>query len=109
MAARRQLVQALVQRTGARQVVMTPVPPMHRFSGLPQPLRWVAGRDAAAHERALAGWAQVQPGVSHLRFDLPLDDPSMLARDGFHPAAPLYRLWGDALAEHIATAVRRGM
>ena len=39
MAARRQLVQALVQRTGARQVVMTPVPPMHRFSGLPQPLR----------------------------------------------------------------------
>lgn len=109
MAARRQLVQALVQRTGARQVVMTPVPPMHRFSGLPQPLRWVAGRDAAAHERALAGWAQVQPGVSHLRFDLPLDDPNMLARDGFHPAAPLYRLWGDALAEHIATAVRRGM
>ncbi|NDG40033.1 MAG: SGNH/GDSL hydrolase family protein [Betaproteobacteria bacterium] len=109
MAERGRLVQALVQRTGARQVVMTPVPPMHRFSGLPQPLRWVAGRDAAAHERALARWVLGRSGVSLLRFDLPLDDPSMLARDGFHPAAPLYRLWGDALAEHIATAVWRGM
>ena len=109
LAARGQLVQALAQRAGVRQVVMTPMPPMHRFAGLPQPLRWVAGRDAAAHECALARWAQDQPGVSHLRFDLPLDAPTMLARDGFHPAAPLYRLWGDALAEHIATALGRGL
>ena len=108
MAARGQLVEALVQRTGARHVVMTPVPPMHRFMGLPQPLRWVAGRDAFAHEHALAHWVDGQPGVSHLRMDLPLDDSRMLARDGFHPAAPLYRLWGDALAEHIAKAASHG-
>ncbi len=108
LAARGQLVQALVQRTGVRQVVMTPVPPMHRFAGLPQPLRWVAGRDAAAHQRALARWAQGQPGVSQLRPALPLDDPAMLARDGFHPAAPLYRLWGDALADHIAAVIGTG-
>ena len=109
LVARGQLVQALVQRTGVRQVVMTPVPPMNRFAGLPQPLRWVAGRDAAAHQRALARWAQGRQGVSHLRLALPLDDPAMLARDGFHPAAPLYRLWGDALAQHIATAAGCGL
>jgi len=103
--ARERLVQALHERAGVRQVVMTPVPPMHRFAGLPQPLRWLAGRDAAAHERALAAWARQQPAVSHLPFDLPLDDATLLARDGFHPGEPLYRLWGEALAVHIATAV----
>ncbi len=102
---REQLLMALRQRTGARHVVMTPVPPMHRFAGLPQPLRWVAGRDAAAHERALAAWVRTQHGVSHLPFDLPMDDPALLARDGFHPGAPLYRVWGAALAEHIAGIV----
>lgn len=102
---RERLVLALQQQAGVRQVVMTPVPPMDRFAGLPQPLRWLAGRDAAAHEQALVRWARQQAAVSHLPFDLPLDDPALLARDGFHPGAPLYRLWGEALAGHIAGAV----
>jgi lysophospholipase L1-like esterase len=105
LAARARLLVALQQRAGIRHTVMTPVPPMQGFVGLPQPLRWLAGRDAAAHELALAGWVAMQPAVSHLPFDLPLDDPALLARDGFHPGAPLYRLWGDALAAHIADEV----
>ena len=105
LAARGQLLQALRQRCGIRHAVMTPVPPMQRFAGLPQPLRWMAGRDAAVHEGALAAWAALQPGVSHLPFDMPLDDPQLLASDGFHPGAPLYQLWGEALARHIATDV----
>ncbi|WP_088281611.1 SGNH/GDSL hydrolase family protein [Ideonella sp. A 288] len=105
LAARERLVAALRERAGVRHVVLTPVPPMGRFAGLPQPLRWVAGRDAAAHEAALQRWAAGQAQVSHLPFDLPLDDATLLARDGFHPGAPLYRLWGDALARHIAEAV----
>ena len=55
--------------------------------------------------RAARGWAALQPAVSHLPFDLPLADPALLARDGFHPGAPLYRLWGDAMARHIADEV----
>jgi lysophospholipase L1-like esterase len=102
---REALVAALQRRAGVRHVVMTAVPPMDRFAGLPQPLRWLAGRDAAAHEAALRGWVAVQPQVSHLPFNLPLDDATLLARDGFHPGAPLYRLWGQALAAHIAEAV----
>lgn len=105
LAARARLLAVLQQRAGIRHTVMTPVPPMQRFAGLPQPLRWLAGRDAAAHERALARWAAQQPGVSHLPFDLAADDPALLARDGFHPGAPLYRQWGDALAVHIADEV----
>lgn len=102
---REALMQALQRQAGVRQVVVTAVPPMSRFAGLPQPLRWLAGRDAAAHEVALRRWAVLQPQVSHLPFDLPLDDATLLARDGFHPGAPLYRLWGEALAAHIAAAV----
>lgn len=102
MAARTRLLQALRERTGARHVVMTPVPPMHRFGGLPQPLRWVAGREALAHERALQAWAAEQPGLSHLPFDLTLDDAGLLAADGFHPGELMYRMWGEALAEHLA-------
>jgi lysophospholipase L1-like esterase len=102
---RERLVTALRERVGVRHVVVTPVPPMHLFAGLPQPLRWVAGLDAAAHEYALSRWAALQSAVSHLPFDLPLEDTSLLARDGFHPGAPLYQLWGEALADHIASAV----
>lgn len=105
LAAREALQAALHQRCGARQVVWSPVPPMGRFAGLPQPLRWVLGRDAAAHGQALADWARLQPRASHLPFDLPVDDPALLAVDGFHPGAPLYRRWGEALAAHIADAV----
>jgi lysophospholipase L1-like esterase len=105
LAARERLLLALQQRAGIRHTVMTPVPPMHHFAGLPQPLRWVAGRDAAVHEQALATWAAQRAGVSHLPFELPLADATLMASDGFHPGAPLYRLWGDALAEHIASAV----
>jgi lysophospholipase L1-like esterase len=105
LAARDRLLHALQQRAGIRHTVVTPVPPMHRFHGLPQPLRWLAGQDAAAHERALERWARQQPAVSHLPFALNLDDPALLASDGFHPGAPLYRQWGDTLAAHIADEV----
>ncbi|MBP6898469.1 MAG: SGNH/GDSL hydrolase family protein [Burkholderiaceae bacterium] len=102
---REALVQALRQHAGVRQVVMTPVPPMGRFAGLPQPLRWLAGQEAAAHEAALRRWAGQQPAVSHLPFELPVGDAGLLASDGFHPGAPLYAAWGRALAQHIADAV----
>lgn len=104
VAAREALWQHLRERHGARHLVLTPVPPMHRFAGLPQPLRWIAGRDARAHDGALARWAARHPNVSHLALDLALD-AELLAADGFHPGAEVYRRWGEALAEHIAGRV----
>lgn len=95
------LLQRLLHDFKARHVVMTPVPPMQHFRALPQPLRWLAGRDAAAHDAALARWVSAQPRTSHLSFELPLADADLLAADGFHPGAALYALWGRALAEHL--------
>ena len=103
--ARQALLATLRERAGVRHVVWTPVPPMDKFEGLPQPLRWVLGQDAAAHEQALRDWARLEAGISHLPFELPVDDTTLLASDGFHPSAGLYATWADALATHIAEAV----
>jgi len=86
---------------GVRHVVFAPLPPMQRFPLLPQPLRWIAGRDAAAHDAAMARWAETRADVSHVPIALDLNLRSMAA-DGFHPGEPVYRACGEALAEHIA-------
>ena len=89
---------------GVAHVVFAPLPPVHRFPGLPQPLRWVAGADARRHDAAVAQWAAGRSDVSHVPIDLPLNR-GVMAIDGFHPGEPVYRVCGVALAEHIATQV----
>lgn len=92
----------------ARHVVFAPLPPIHAFPLLPQPLRQVMGADARRHNAALGAWASArqvaQRDVSWVPMDLPLN-PETMAPDGFHPGEPVYRLCGDALAQHIATVV----
>lgn len=91
----------LRHHTGVRHVVFAPLPPMHRFALLPQPLRWVVGREAAAHDAAMARWAATRDDVSHVPIDVELS-PRTMAADGFHPGEPVYRVCGQALADHIA-------
>jgi hypothetical protein len=85
-------------------VVFAPLPPVHKFPALPQPLRWIAGADARRHDRACAEWAAMRSDVSHVPIDLPLN-AGVMAADGFHPGATVYRICGTALAEHIAENV----
>lgn len=89
---------------GVAHVVFAPLPPVHRFPALPQPLRWVAGADARRHDDAVAQWAQSRDDVSHVPIDLPLNR-GVMADDGFHPGESVYRVCGVALAEHIAAQV----
>jgi lysophospholipase L1-like esterase len=85
-----------------QHVVFAPLPPVHRFPLLPEPLRRVLGADARRHDTALARWAATRADVSHIdiQFDL---GPEAMAEDGFHPGEPVYRACGEALAAHIAT------
>jgi lysophospholipase L1-like esterase len=92
----------LIAHAGVRHVVFAPLPPVHQFPLLPQPLRWIMGRDARRHDEALARWAATRPDVSHVPIDIRLD-ASCMASDGFHPGEPVYRACGEALARHIAT------
>ncbi|MBC7482975.1 MAG: SGNH/GDSL hydrolase family protein [Rhizobacter sp.] len=86
----------------ATHVLFAPLPPVHRFPMLPQPLRRVMGDDARRHDDAMARWAATRGDVSHT--PIPLDlVPDTMASDGFHPGEPVYRTCGEALAAFIAT------
>jgi lysophospholipase L1-like esterase len=104
VAAREAIANRLRNAHGVAHVVFAPLPPVHRFPGLPQPLRWVAGADARRHDAAVARWAAGRADVSHVPIVVPLGR-GVMADDGFHPGEPVYRVCGLALAEHIATAV----
>jgi lysophospholipase L1-like esterase len=96
----------LLGTAGVRHVVFAPLPPVHRFPLLPEPLRRVMGADARRHDAALARWAATRSDVSHAAFDLDLDAAGM-ASDGFHPGEPVYRACGEALAGHVARLALR--
>lgn len=75
------------------------LPPMSRFPLLPWPLRDVLGAQARAYDAGLA--AASVGALRHMPFDESRLDPSMMARDGFHPGAPVYAAWAQELAAEI--------
>jgi hypothetical protein len=104
LADRAALAEWLRAKVGVRHVVFAPLPPVHRFPLLPEPLRRVMGGDARRHDEALARWAATRSDVSHAAFAVELDAAGM-ASDGFHPGEPVYRVCGEALALHVARVV----
>jgi lysophospholipase L1-like esterase len=99
---RAELADWLLAEGRAGHVVFAPLPPVHRFPLLPEPLRRVMGADARRHDEALARWAATRSDVSHIDIHFELG-PEAMAEDGFHPGEPVYRACGEALAAHIAT------
>ena len=85
----------------ASHVVFAPLPPIHQFPLLPQPLRRVMGDDARRHNDALAAWALTRNDVSCVPIPLALSADTM-ASDGFHPGEPVYRVCGETLARFVA-------
>ena len=104
VAAREALANWLRNGHGVQHVVFAPLPPIHQFPGLPQPLRWVAGADARRHNAALAECARSRQDVSCVDMSVPLNR-GVMAADGFHPGEPVYRYCAGAIASHIATHV----
>jgi len=104
VAARAALANWLRNALAVHHVVFAPLPPIHAFPGLPQPLRWVAGADARRHNAAMVDWTATRGDVSCVDMRMPLDRASM-ASDGFHPGEPVYRYCAGAISRHIATAV----
>jgi len=104
VAARERLANRLRNAHGVHHVVFAPLPPIHQFPGLPQPLRWVAGTDARRHNAALARWAATRDDVSQVDMQIPLNR-EVMARDGFHPGEPVVRFCAAHIASHIAQHV----
>lgn len=106
VAAREALANWLRNALGVRHVVFAQLPPVHRFPGLPQPLRWIAGSDARRHDRALDDWARTRGDVSRAEIGLDVNR-GVMASDGFHPGAPVYRQCAHAIALHSAALLRQ--
>jgi lysophospholipase L1-like esterase len=96
-----QLVELLAARFGARLILLSGLPPMHRFPALPQPLRWYLGSRARDFDRVLAEVAARQPGCEFLALGHEMMDASAMSGDGFHPGPPIYALWARAAARRI--------
>ncbi|MEW7855167.1 SGNH/GDSL hydrolase family protein [Pseudomonas chlororaphis] len=94
------LIALLSERFETRHIVFLPVPPMHLFPALPQPLRWYLGLRArrfnsllvellAGQDRCVLLATRFQPAAS------------LMAGDGFHPSPALYRILADEAARVI--------
>jgi citronellol/citronellal dehydrogenase len=73
ISAREALANWLRNTQSVQHVAFAPLPPIHHFPGLPQPLRWVAGADARRHNRALERWARTRMDVSSVAMEMPLN------------------------------------
>ena len=95
------LVAAVRARVGPAAVVLSPVPPMHSFPALPQPLRAVLGARARLLDAALAQLAARLPATAHmpLRVDA---TPELFCADGFHPSEAGYAVIAEQLAPVLA-------
>lgn len=93
-----QLTELLALRFQVRQVVFSPVPPMHLFPALPQPLRAYLGARARHFNQALTRYVGDEPRAALAQPEL---TGLSTASDGFHPGAEAYAAWADTLAGHI--------
>ncbi|MBY5931886.1 SGNH/GDSL hydrolase family protein [Tateyamaria omphalii] len=100
------ILRSLQAKHGAQAIVASGVPPLGLFPLLPSPLRSVLGARAERFDASLAALCAEGEGVLHLPFDQPLT-PSEMARDGFHPGAPIYDAWATKVAEALQPYLHR--
>ena len=99
------LIHVLKERFGARQILLSGLPPMHLFPSLPQPLRWYMGEGARHFNQGLRELVQNYEDC-HV-FSIGVGDSldamvqGNFASDGFHPGPTFYASWADHLAQRI--------
>lgn len=97
LSALEQMTGYLHRQLGAKTIIYTALPPMHRFPALPQPLRWFLGRQAKVLDNVLKNHCREQAGVHHVQIELPFD-AGFIAPDGFHPSCKGAEVWAQAVA-----------
>ncbi len=78
------------------------VPPMHRFTALPTPLRQLLGWRARQLDAIQQQLARDRPDDFIYLSYPPMNDPALLAEDGYHPGIKGYQAMATALAPAIA-------
>jgi lysophospholipase L1-like esterase len=100
----RQQLRALRQLLAPRYsvpILLLSVPPMHRFTVLPSPLRYVMGWRAMQLDRIYQQLASdASADFGYLNYPT-VTDRDLLASDGYHPSPKGYAFIADAIASSI--------
>lgn len=96
-----QLIDRFTGEFGARRVIVSGLPPMHQFPLLPQPLRWVLGRQARRFDRHLRALVASRPKCHAVQVDVALGQHNM-SNDGFHPGPAVYATWAEAICDSLS-------
>lgn len=90
----------LRKKFGVSRILVSGLPPMHKFPALPQPLRAHVGRQASRLNEDLR--SEVADDGSARFLDLRFtEDRTLMSPDGFHPGPAVYTEW----AARVATAI----
>ncbi|MGM0769631.1 MAG: SGNH/GDSL hydrolase family protein [Pseudomonadota bacterium] len=92
------LLQKMLSAHYAGPVYLLSVPPMHRFTALPAPLRHIMGWRARQLNGVYEQLARQQSQYFRYWRYPALTDPSLLASDGYHPSDKGYLAIAQALA-----------
>lgn len=101
LAHKTQLIDRFTDEFGARRVIVSGLPPMHQFPLLPQPLRWVLGRQAQRFDRHLRHVVTSRPKCRAVYVDVALG-PHNMSNDGFHPGPAVYATWAEAICDSLS-------
>lgn len=91
------LISTLKERFEA-PIILLGVPPMGRFPGLPQPLRFGLGIRARMLDYALRHTAETVPKVYWVDTTDAFDN-NLLAADGYHPSADACTRWANRIVD----------
>ncbi len=94
------LVDRFASEFGARRVIVSGLPPVHQFPLLPQPLRWVLGRQAKRFDRHLRVLVAARDHCTAVHVDVALG-PHNMSEDGFHPGPVVYAAWAKTICDSI--------
>jgi hypothetical protein len=94
------LVTLLREQFSVQHILISGLPPVHRFPSLPEPLRASIGDRAKRLDKAIRSWSREQPDCDYIQLDFPVGVENM-ASDGFHPGPKIYALWAAEAAELI--------
>lgn len=90
----------LRDRFKVKLIVVSGMPPVHKFPALPQPLRWHLGRRARQLDRTLQADIAGESDCVFVSLDIDGDN-DMMASDGFHPGPPVYALWAAQVSDRV--------
>ena len=100
LARQERLIDYALDVFGARLVIVSGLPPVHQFPLLPNPLRWVLGRQARRFDTRLCRMVATKPLARALDLEMDMDVSNMSA-DGFHPGPVVYARWAQRVVATI--------